>query len=517
MTEVELKFVLDAEALAALRDRLRAETGTEPRARRLTSLYYDTEDRRLRGAGIALRLRKDGRRWVQTVKARAQLSGGLSRVEEIEVPAPGGRLDLGRFPSEPAADALTAALGDGTLVPACETAMARIAAEIVEPAGVVDVALDSGEIRAGDAAMPFHEAEFELVSGDVAALYTLAERLLPCGGLRFSTLNKAARGHLLAETGQAAPPLEPRKALSVTLTPDQTAETAARDVLREALAQVCTNVAVVLDSDAPEGPHQLRIGLRRLRSALDTFRPVIGGAAAAALSAEARWLGQDVGRLRDLDVLLTDLIAPEAQAAPEETGFAALADAVAERRAATRASVHSAMRSPRCHRFLFSAGRFVEARGWLRPGDYAQTAELAQPLAAVAGAALDRRWAKAAKRGKKISQLDIEARHELRKELKKLRYTVEFLGSLYDPKRVGAFVKLMKRLQEMFGNLNDLATAETLLTGPDAPAADDPDAQRAVGRLLGGRAVRAEYDWIQAKSLWRDLTDAGPFWTAPPA
>src|SRR5262249_49849242 len=92
--------------------------------------------------------------------------------------------------------------------------------------------------------------------------------------------------------------------------------------------QIADNVRVVRMIDDAEGPHQLRVGLRRLRSAFSTFAPALRSGETVRLNAEARWLGQEVGRLRDLDVLALDIVTREANAHPDEPGFAVIAEAL---------------------------------------------------------------------------------------------------------------------------------------------------------------------------------------------
>ena len=102
-----------------------------------------------------------------------------------------------------------------------------------------------------------------------------------------------------------------------------------------------------------------------------------------------------------------------------------------------------------------------------------------------------------------------EQRHELRKQLKKLRYAVEFLASLYPAKRVEPFLKRLKKLQTVFGDLNDAAIVKAMLA--ETPG-DGPAAHRAVGWMIGASQARAEFGWAGAKGLWRDLEDTRPFW-----
>ena len=324
------------------------ETGQWParKTRTLRSIYLDTPEHALKKAGIALRLRRDGRRWIQTVKTKAELHGGLSQVGEVENPAPGGRLCLEAIPDAEVREEVIHRVDGAPLQPVCETVIRRSASELSLADGTrAELAIDVGEVRARERSAELREVEIELLEGNPGGLFDIAHVLFPDGGLRFSRLSKAARGYLLAEQGRIDPPLAPRNAVAVALDPDQIAEQAARDVLRECLDQIATNVVVVRKLDDPEGPHQLRIGLRRLRSAFSVFSPVLESPEMARLNEEARWLGQEVGRLRDLDVVANDIVRREAGAHPDEPGLPALADALS--RQAGDCAVASASFSPR--------------------------------------------------------------------------------------------------------------------------------------------------------------------------
>ena len=145
MAEIELKFVIDARAARRLRARLRRmqpEAGA-PRTRTLRSVYYDTPDHALKAAGYALRLRRDGRRWLQTVKARSPLKGGLSQAEEAECPAPAGRLALDAIPDTALRDGVLRLVDGKALAPVCETAMRRTSSELALGDGTrVEFAID---------------------------------------------------------------------------------------------------------------------------------------------------------------------------------------------------------------------------------------------------------------------------------------------------------------------------------------------------------------------------------------
>jgi CHAD domain-containing protein len=281
--------------------------------------------------------------------------------------------------------------------------------------------------------------------------------------------------------------------------------------LRECFDQIATNIVVVRALDDVEGAHQLRVGLRRLRSALSTFSSVLACAEMERLNAETRWLGQEVGGLRDIEVVLNDIVSREAKAHPDEIGIAALAGRLAPQADEIRQNLRRTLAGTRVQTLLLDLARFTETRGWLLPHDFEQTERLARPVSAFAGKAIDRRWKKVAGRAHGLATLDAEHRHELRKELKKLRYVVEFLAPLYPQKRVTPFVKRLKKLQTIFGELNDAVTVKAMFAG-EVLRGDDAANARAVGWITGASLARADYAWNGAKALWRKLEGTRPFW-----
>jgi CHAD domain-containing protein len=137
---------------------------------------------------------------------------------------------------------------------------------------------------------------------------------------------------------------------------------------------------------------------------------------------------------------------------------------------------------------------------------------LAAPVKAFARHALNKRWKKVGKHAHGLETLTAEQRHKLRKELKKLRYGVEFFSSLFPAKRVDPFLKRLKKLQTVFGDLNDAVTIRAILKAADIPNTGDPPAQHAIGWMIGASQARAEFGWTNAKALWRDLEQTRLFW-----
>ena len=177
MIETELKITLDSEGEARLRRHpALAHLRLAPRRTQiLRSVYYDTPEHALAAQGIALRLRQVGRRWVQTVKRRGESAHGLFANLEVECAAPGGRLVLDGPDPEGVFGAIDAAAGTAALSPVFETRVRRTTERLRAPeGGEVELAIDAGEIRAGEAVTPIREAELELVEGAVGELYGIA-------------------------------------------------------------------------------------------------------------------------------------------------------------------------------------------------------------------------------------------------------------------------------------------------------------------------------------------------------
>jgi triphosphatase len=514
LSELELKFSIDAEAERRLVRRLRqwgpacSELGTL----RLRSIYFDTADLDLSKSGIALRLRRDGRRWVQTAKLSATLVAGLSSLNEIECPVHGANLDLGRFDDPQTEDAIRLSASGKPLVPVFETVIKRRLWLLDYTGTRAEIAIDAGEVVGGGRRAEIREIEIEFKDGDPAGLFAIAGDLFPDGGAMPSDQSKAARGYRLVETGSADQTPSPRLARNLRIAAGLAAEEAAREILFECIGQIAANMAVVRFGGQPEGPHQLRVGLRRLRSAMALLDPVIGCAQADWLRREARWLSGEVAAVRDLDALINDIILPSARFHVGEKSLLPLALALSNLREGRLDILRRTLAGKRAQDLVLGLLCLAHMRGWRRATGDQQGPEAKRPIAEISESALDHVWRRVRKHARGIETLDIEARHELRKELKKLRYAIEFLGGQFPARKVRPFLKQLKVLQETFGFLNDAAMAGRLLS--EAGLADIGVAghDRAAGWISGEAQAKADAAWKDAIASWDGLKKARPFW-----
>ena len=282
--EIELKLALPPQGVNGFLARM-ARRRSPPTVTALHTRYFDTPDFDLARTGVAVRVRRVGRRWVQTLKTEGERQGGLSQRAEYEMPVSRGAPDWSRFPPEALAhvpEALRA-----RLVPLFETRFERTAWLLSGPDGTqIEVALDRGEVYAGSRCEPLCEIELELKRGQPEALFDLARAWAGVFACVPNDESKAARGVRLAQ-GRAAAPV---RSGALRLDPAQNMADAFAAILRDALAQFQANLPGVLGphpnplprgEGANTGPkpvddseyvHQARVALRRLRAVLRLAR-----------------------------------------------------------------------------------------------------------------------------------------------------------------------------------------------------------------------------------------------------
>ncbi|MFN3590724.1 MAG: CHAD domain-containing protein [Thermaurantiacus sp.] len=504
-TEIELKAAVPARERARLARALDARCGSQGRKDRLRTIYFDTADQRLAQAGVAFRMRRSAAGWRLTVKADRSTSGGVQRAREVEATVRGPQPDPGRIPDRAMRERLRTLLGDDALRPVFETRVTRTTWRLTGAHGVTEVALDLGTIQSDGRRKPISEVEIELVAGAPDELFRVAEDLLGNRPADLSIPSKADRGIALATQDESidAPPLLPP--------PDQLqpAEAEFSALLGALAAQISRRLFETFTADDPQGPHQLRVALRRLRAALWLYRPILDRGVAAQIAADARQLGRMVSPLRDADVLVGDLLLPSVSGED-----APLAEALTDWHRRVRSRVRGNLRRARATGFVIRLNRLVAIGDWRRRGRRA--ARIGQGLPHdVVRPRLDRLWERQRDVGDRLAGLGAEARHAFRKQMKKLRYAIEF-GVPADERK--PFLQACKRLQESLGELNDQVALQSF-----APALPSPelaarlqarmDALRGgqrVGDLALGRACRQWQALGRLSPPWRDESSGPP-------
>lgn len=480
MIEVELKLDVTSDA-AALIEAAGLLAG-DPERRRLDATYFDTPDLALKAAGFSLRIRDSGTSRIQTVKADGPASAGLFMRAEWEMEIDGDRPVLDH--TTPILAKLGARCQE--IAPLFTVTVERCIWNVEEDDTQIELVLDRGEIRSGDREEAICEIELELKGGKPPALFSLARKLDAVAPVRIGVLSKAARGYRLAKKPRLAFKAEP-----ITLSPEMGAASAFQHIAQACLRQFRLNEAVLLLSDrSPEALHQARVALRRLRSAFSVFAPLFEGDEQAAwLRNELREIAAILGEARNLDVLIA-----RANAGP-------LQDRLQSARDEAYANVETALASPKARSLM------LELMGWLTTGAWLDGAD--GPAREFAQSALDRFRRKVKKGGHRLTKADDEARHDLRKDAKKLRYAAEFFAALFAEKknrrRYKRFIAALEDMQDHLGVLNDLATAPGEIHRLGLQ--DDPEARALLGAAdkapLIAAAAEAHEVLVDTKRFWR--------------
>ena len=498
-TEFELKFQVAEHQRAAVEA---AVVRGRSRRTRLQATYYDTADGALAAHGVVLRLRKEGKLWVQTAKGPAD--GTLERHEHNVVlgalpaaqqPAP----QLDRHAGTAVGDLIGKALAksepevkDAALVPLYRTDVRRITREMRTGDARVELAFDQGEVRADANSHPICELEIELKQGSPQSMLVLAQRWRSRYGLWLDTVAKSSRGERLARGesyGQATRASPPRYET------DPSGPGVFRSVLGTCLAQILPNAAeLAAGSPEAEHVHQLRVGIRRLRTALRDmadFAPPLDPGWEAALVEAFRALG----RQRDQDHLKHTVQPGMAKVGGPPVAW----DDIRAELAPPEAIVKVGAFQTALLAFIAASLPDESDSGQSLPHD---------PVRKALRSRLSKLHRQVTRDGSRFDSLDVAEQHRVRKRLKRLRYLAEFVAPLFDKHDVKRFLKRLGPAQDALGAHNDAAGA---IQAYRELAEHEGPAWFAVGWL----SARQPHSAGACRSALARVADAKPFWKSP--
>lgn len=458
-TEIELKLRFAAsdknkliQALLDLGIELEPET-------HLYATYYDTPDLLVRNQGIGLRVRKEQDHWVQTIKSIGTATGGLHVRKEVNLPVEGSELDLTKLP-------VRGRLGQlfepeklrSVLKPVVITDMHRRSGRwMTDHDAVVEIALDEGVITAKGASVTLHELELELIHGQAGSLYDLAMRLSQHVDFELQAHNKAEWGYAMIS------PLahEPVFADLPVLSHSMTAEDGFAAILERCLYQFYGNHQAVLDGHI-EGVHQMRVGLRRLRSCIHVYKQLIPVEMTEPLVKEIRWLNEKLSPIRDWDVFLQSMDFVQSSF-PDRKGIPRIVALGKSIRGMHHAQLVERLNSRRFHHWVIQLGDWIHNRRWKEDLRRKQRMRVLKPVEDYAREVLEHLYKRLTHDGKGFDQLPLEAKHALRIRVKRMRYALQFFSDLFGKKSANKLLQALGNLQDDLGYLNDVRVAASLL------------------------------------------------------
>ncbi|MHC4972740.1 MAG: CYTH and CHAD domain-containing protein [Planctomycetota bacterium] len=507
--EFELKLRLGAKQFARMAELFGARAVAAPRTRRLKSVYFDTPDHGLATRRVALRVRHDGERRIQTIKAEKGDRQGYAR-GEWERELAGDQPELADLPEAGEASRLLAgAAVRENLVPVFETDFERSEWLLDLGKGTeVICTLDRGEVRSGSKRSAIREAELELKAGRAAEVFDLARHLHRDAAFRMESRSKAALGYALCAFTPAPP-----KFLPPVLDPAETAEAATKRIAGACISHLRTHQGRLADREDPRAIHQMRVASRRLRSMLQLLRNRTPSALQE-VSAELRWFAKRLAPARDWDVFLAETLAPVRESLPGDPNLKVLAERAGKARARAYRRARRALETRRFTAMLLDVGYWIELEDWSALDDTERTLSMKTPVADVARPLLNRLWLAARDGGHDLTLLDRRALHALRIRIKKLRYGSEFFASLFPNGDAGPLLGLLRRLQDLLGHIQDVTATAALLAGIAPRKKKRVRAvERGAGIVAGWQAAAERTTRAELARTWAEFEAHEPFWT----
>ena len=425
----------------------------------LLSTYFDTAKQRLKRHGLLLRVRRTDGKHVQTIKSTSGAQFGRG---EWETEIGDGTPDLGETDGTPLQRLASKKLRR-KLKPIFRTEINRITVPVRTKRSELELAIDRGKIIAPGRASAVEEIELELKTGSTRDLFRVAKALERKLAAELCLRAKADRGYDLVNGKRAeavfAEPIELAKRMR--------AIDGFQVIARSALRHFSGNADAIRRLD-PDGVHQMRVGLRRLRAAISLFSKALSGTKTEEIKTELRWLTNELAPARELHVFLEERIGPVAREMIPRRGGKAIARHFADKRAEALDRARKAVNSPRCRALLVDVLQWIEAQPGRTDAARSELGEFAADL-------LDRRIRRAQKDAEKLQEMTADERHRFRIRMKKIRYAATFFESLFRSKRerkaLSRLSKHAKKVQDALGSLNDFIAdrkmaAEAALQAP---------------------------------------------------
>jgi inorganic triphosphatase YgiF len=451
--ETELKLRIAPEHLERLKRHpfLRSISCGRALSRKLYSVYFDTPDLQLNQQKMALRLRRVGSQWLQTLKGGGRVQAGLHQRNEWEMPVASEKLDFAALEAVGATP--LSELVRKKVKPLFITDFTRSIRLVKFEGATIEIGLDIGEIRSGKSRHPISELELELKSGNPLQLFRLALALLDIVPLEIETFSKAEYGYRLKF------PIKPvvHKAQLLNIDARIPAKDAFQRMVWSCLFHLQANVPGAISITEDEYLHQVRVALRRLRVVLDMAAKFHADEELDSLSHHVAEIGAELGRSREWDVFVSEILPSISGGGDLDTRLRTLADESQKHRLLSHQRVESVLRTVDFQRTLLRFGAWMNGAYWKHFSNNDNLVHYSEII-------LQGYTQKILKRGKSIQEdADSKQLHKLRIACKNFRYSLEFLGALSGLNSNTNLTKSLLKLQDILGKLNDNAVALHLL------------------------------------------------------
>lgn len=480
-TEIELKLQLTAKSARKLAAHpLLAQLPSQKQ--HLLNTYYDTPELQLHARRIAMRFRKKGAAWLLTVKSAEPASGGLAVRSEWETAAKPGIFEFAHVDDRKMRDFLEAAAPRMEAI--FTTDFHRQIWRVPFGSSLIELALDRGSIDSQGKSCVICEVELELLSGEIDDIFKLTRKLQDKLDLSPAIASKAERGYNLFNDE----PLRPFKATSAEISAEMQPVEAFRVIALGCLEHFQRNEQGLLSNEDPEFIHQARVALRRLRSAIKLFAPVLPREFVTTYGQTWKTLASALGEARNWDVFLEETLPPIQAAFPDNREIRVVRDKARRHAKSTRRAVTKLLGVSEYSRLMMEFTAAIYALNDTRPvalKDFINK-RLAEHTQFIT------------KRAGKPAVFSAEKLHQFRISLKKLRYALEFFTPLIQTKSLTAYLNNLSKIQTELGIVNDLSTAKSLINESHPKTSSSIIQGWIAGQntLLTHRLAQAIKNWI---------------------
>lgn len=451
--ETELKLRISPGHLARLKRHalLKAHTLARPATHRLYNIYYDTPRLELHGAAMALRLRRAGKHWLQTLKGGGSVKAGLHQRSEWEIPVSGAALEFSAALPPEWHRHLPEKLRK-KLQPVFVTDFSRSSRMLSWQGAQIELCIDQGEVSTEQHRLPICELELELKSGEPQQLFELALALLEIVPFELEVVSKAEQGYRLL-SGDADHPV---KASAPVLADKDTLAEVLQTLLWSCVQHLQANLRGAMSSADAEYLHQMRVALRRMRVVLRIAEKICPDGELEKLNQDVAGLCIALGRIREWDVFIAQTLQPMCARMAGHGGLQALLAYSEQQRTGCYAALRGETQARELQRLILQFALWMNGAYW-------QKAPLLAPARDFSTQRLHRLAKRMAESGRDLKSFDAPRLHALRILAKKLRYSAEFFAGWYDRKKARSFLAALGEVQDVLGQINDVAVAHRML------------------------------------------------------
>ncbi|MCO8108847.1 CYTH and CHAD domain-containing protein [Acinetobacter indicus] len=490
MAEIELKFQVPVHQRRAFEKAIAKKKAVPMQ---LWAKYYDSPEQQLAQHAIALRQRLEGQRWCQTLKAPGQHHFERFELELALGPDEPEQLDLSLYQEHKQAQTLLkqalelkkADLKNTGLELQFETDVQRLIVLEQVKDSAIELAFDQGEVRTPTAQSDIYEVEFELKHGDVSNLIDFVQPWVKRYQLWLDVRSKSQRGQML-KNQQDILPVQHQTPFS--LDKHDSSSHALAKIVSNCLTHLLPNATAIADNHYQSGHvHQARVAIRRLRSALKIFGHW-SEQVQPEWQAQLAELFRQLGSTRDRDALSESLMPRLAEAGSPLAELPASSESSDE--------IDALFRAPETVRLLLELLQFSQCTA--QEDDQSLKKQVRKQLAKM--------HRQICQDAVQFEHLDSEQKHRTRKRVKRLRYSVEFIASLFEADAVKQYLKALKPAQESLGQFNDLVVAEALF---QHEVQQNPQAWF----VLGWIAAEQKHVLAEAQQHLLEFTRSKTFWS----